>query len=158
MKRLVLAALAALLLSALAACGMAVKEVAVWRAMPSFYLTTGSAVRSETVRVDSSLSELDAAAEAFGRDTDDPELERALPDGVELLGWELAGGELRLSVSPEYAALTGWERTVADCCAVLTFCAVDGVDSVSVYSEGTLLSAAMEPEDFLLADAAGLEE
>ena len=47
MKRRVLAALAALLLAALAACGMAVKEVAVWRAVPSFYLTTGSAVRSE---------------------------------------------------------------------------------------------------------------
>ena len=101
---------------------------------------------------------IDAAAEALNTDPGDAELSNPLPEDAEVLGWELAGSELRCSVASGYAALTGRERTTADCCITLTFCAVEGVESVSIYSGGVMLSAAMEPEDFILADSSGITE
>ena len=151
-RRIITLALAAAFL-ALAACGLAGRKVTVWRAVSQYYLESGSAVQSEPVSVNASLSEIEAAVEAFNSDTTDAELIRALPEGVDITGWELNGTELCLSVSPEYASVTGYWRTVADCCMVLTFCAIDGVESVSVYSEGVMLTAAMTTENIVLTDA-----
>lgn len=151
-RRIITLALAAAFLT-LAACGLAGRKVTVWRAVSQYYLESGSAVQSEPVSVDAGLSDIDAAVTAFNTDTTDAELVRALPDGVSITGWELDGTELCLSVSPEYASVTGYWRTVADCCMVLTFCAIDGVESVSVYSEGVMLTAAMTTDDIVLTDA-----
>ncbi len=153
MKKLTLA-LAAFCLLLLASCGLAGSTVEVYRAVSPYYLTGGAAIESERVSVDTSLGDIDAAVAAFNTDTSDPELVRALPEGVNVTGWELVGSELRLSVSPEYAALTGHRRTIADACAVFTFCAIDGVESVSIYSEGVLLTAATGPDAYVL-DAGG---
>ena len=146
-RRIITLALAAAFL-ALAACGLAGRKVTVWRAVSQYYLESGSAVQSEPVSVDAGLSDIDAAVTAFNTDTTDAELVRALPDGVSITGWELDGTELCLSVSPEYASVTGYWRTVADCCMVLTFCAIDGVES-----EGVMLTAAMTTENIVLTDA-----
>ena len=103
-KRFACLALASALL-ALGACSAAGAEVTVWRAVPSYYLESGAAIESETVRADAGLSEIDAAVAAFNSDTNDAELERPLPDGVDITGWELDGTELKLSVSAEYASV-----------------------------------------------------
>lgn len=153
MKKLAAIAAALTLLLGLTACSISGKSVTVWRAVSPYYLESGSAVQSEPVSVDAGLSDIDAAVTAFNTDTTDAELVRALPDGVSITGWELDGTELCLSVSPEYASVTGYWRTVADCCMVLTFCAIDGVESVSVYSEGVMLTAAMTTENIVLTDA-----
>ena len=153
MKKLAAIAAALTLLLGLTACSLSGKSVTVWRAVSPYYLESGSAVQSEPVSVDAGLSDIDAAVTAFNTDTTDAELVRALPDGVSITGWELDGTELCLSVSPEYASVTGYWRTVSDCCMVLTFCAIDGVESVSVYSEGVMLTAAMTTDDIVLTDA-----
>ena len=157
MLKRAMALLPALALLALAACGLLGREVEVYRAVQPYYLQGGSAVEAEPVSVDPALGEIDAALEAFNSGTTDAELLRALPEGVDALGWELSGGELRLEVSPEYAAVTGYWRTAGDCCITLTFCAIEGVERVSVWAAGTQLSAAMSPGDFVLADASGLD-
>ena len=100
--------------------------------------------------VDASLSELDAAVAAFNAEAGDTELLRALPEGVDVLGWTLDGGALTLAVSPGYASLAGRARTVADCCITLTFCAIEGVESVSVHALGAALSSSMTPDGFVL--------
>ena len=146
-KRFACLALASTLL-ALGACSAAGAEVTVWRAVPSYYLESGAAIESETVRADAGLSEIDAAVAAFNS-------ERPLPDGVDITGWELDGTELKLSVSAEYASVTGYRRSIADACMVLTFCAIEGVERVSIYSEGTMLTAAMSAADIVLTDVTG---
>ena len=153
-KRFACLALASALL-ALGACSAAGAEVTVWRAVPSYYLESGAAIESETVRADAGPSEIDAAVAAFNSDTNDAELERPLPDGVDITGWELDGTELKLSVSAEYASVTGYRRSIADACMVLTFCAIEGVERVSIYSEGTMLTAAMSAADIVLTDVTG---
>lgn len=151
-RRIITLALAAAFL-ALAACGLAGRKVTVWRAVSQYYLESGSAVQSEPVSVNASLSEIEAAVEAFNSDTTDAELIRALPEGVDITGWELNGTALRLNVSAEYASVTGYWRSIGDACMALTFCAIDGVESVSVYSGDTMLTASMTPEDIVLTDA-----
>lgn len=150
MKRILCLALAVLALLSLASCAAGGESVEVWRAVSPYYLEGGSAVRSETVRVDAGLSAIDAAVEAFNTGTDRPELRRALPEGVDVLGWTLDGGALTLAVSPGYASLAGRARTVADCCITLTFCAIEGVESVSVHALGAALSSSMTPDGFVL--------
>ena len=153
MKKLVAIAAAMTLLLSLTACSISGKSVTVWRAVSPYYLESGSAVQSEPVSVNASLSEIEAAVEAFNSDTTDAELIRALPEGVNITGWELNGTVLRLNVSAEYASVTGYWRSIGDACMALTFCAIDGVESVSVYSGDTMLTASMTPEDIVLTDA-----
>ncbi len=155
MKRLSAIIFALAMLLGLTACSLSGRSVTVWRAVSPYYLESGAAVQSEPVSVDASLSDIDAAVAAFNSDSTDAELVRALPDGVSITGWELEDGELRLYVSAEYAAVTGAGRSIGDACMALTFCAVEGVESVSVYSGDTLLTANMRPEDVLLADGSG---
>ena len=156
MKKAVILLLA-LALAALGGCASRTLEVEVYRAVLPYYLSDGPAVRAETVHVDASLGDIDAVAEAFNSAPADPELANPLPDGVRIEGWELADGELRLSVSAGYASLSGYRRSAADCCLALSFCAVEGVERVSVSSCEALLTAAMSPEDICLADTSGGE-
>ena len=158
MKKRFVCLVLALLLAALPACALGGTGVTVWRAVSPYYLEDGAAVESEVISVDSSLSVIDAAVAAFNSDTEGVELLRAMPQGIDILGWEISDGVLDLETSPEYATLTGYWRTVADCCVALTFCAIDGVESVSLYSQGTALSLYMTPGEFLLEDASGTEE
>lgn len=153
-KRILLAA--CVLLLCLSGCGGR-HETEVWRAVSPAYMDGGPALESESISVSGSLSELDAAVEAFNSSPSDARLLRALPEGVAVLGWDLQGSELRLEVSPEYASLTGYWRTVADCCAALTFCSVEGVGSVSIWSGETVLTAALDPNDLMLSDLSGSE-
>lgn len=155
-KCIIIAALLAVALCALAACG-GITRVEVWRPVSEYYLSGGAAVETESVKVDGSLGEIDAAVAAFNTSPNDNRYTRALPDGIDVLGWALEDGELRLDVSAEYASLSGWRRSIADCCAVLTFCAIEGVDSVSIYSGDTMLSDARGPSSIVLEDSAGLE-
>ena len=156
MKKLLALLLALVMVFALAACG-GTTRVEVWRPLAEYYLSGGAAVEVESVKVDGSLGVIDAAVAAFNTSPGDNRFTRALPGGVDVLGWTLEGGELRLDVSAEYASLSGWRRSIADSCAVLTFCAIEGVDSVSIYSGDTMLSDARGPASIVLEDSAGLE-
>lgn len=155
-KRIIIAALLAAMLLTLAACG-GTTRVDVWRPLSEYYLSGGAAVEVESVKVDGSLGEIDATVAAFNTSPGDNRFTRALPDGVDVLGWTLEGGELRLDVSAEYASLSGWRRSIADCCAILTFCAIEGVDTVSIYSGDTMLSDARGLDSLVLEDSAGVE-
>ena len=151
--------LAAVCLALLAGCAMAgTEDVVVYRAVSPYYLTDGPAIEPEEVAVDTWLGAIEPAVVAFSSDSDEPDLQCALPDGVEITGWELDGSELRIYVSPQYAALTGHNRTVADACIVLTFCAIDGIESVSIYSGDTLLTARLGVDDLLLVGESGSVE
>ncbi len=80
-----------------------------------------------------------------------PPLERAAPEGADILGWRLEGSELKLEVSPEWAELSGFEKTVAECCAALSFCALEGVERVSFYLLGQRLGRSIDEGDIILS-------
>ena len=87
---------------------------------------------------------------------DSPGLTSPFPDGVRLLGWELADGVLHLDLSEQYGGLSGVNLTVADACLTLTLCQVEGVDAVYVTVEGREIPyrpvQALTPEELFLSD------
>ena len=109
-------------------------------------------IQSERRSVQAQAGSINGAVSAFNAEPEDPGLARAAPGDAKILAWRLEGTELRLEVSPEWAELTGFDRTLADCCAVLTFCALEGVDSVSIYSLGQRLAGPMDGSDIVLAE------
>ena len=88
---------------------------------------------------------------AHTRSSREPGLERAAPEGADILGWRLEGSELKLEVSPEWAELSGFEKTVAECCAALSFCALEGVERVSFYLLGQRLGRSIDEGDIILS-------
>lgn len=154
MKRRVFAALClALALLALASCGQGQLRVEVWRrAADSSDALSGGVIRPETRTVQLQAGSINGAVSAFNAEPEDPALLRAAPGEAKIVGWRLEDGQLRLEVSPEWAELEGFERSLADSCAVLTFCALEGVESVTIYSLGQRLSGPLGEGDIFLGD------
>ncbi len=154
MKRRIIAALClALALLTLASCGQAALTVEVWRrTADAEHSVSEGLIQSERRSVQAQAGSINGAVSAFNAEPEDPGLARAAPGDAKILAWRLEGTELRLEVSPGGAELTGFDRTLADCCAVLTFCALEGVDSVSIYSLGQRLAGPMDESDIVLAE------
>lgn len=132
------------LLLGLGGCAGNVAEISVWRRGES------AVAEVETRRLPGGTEMIAGLVSAFNAEPDEPGLHRAAPEGADILGWRQEGTELKLEVSEGWAALEGFERTVADGCAVLTFCAVEGVERVSFYLLGQRLGPALDEEDLLL--------
>ena len=111
----------------------------------------GSVALPETKRLAPGTGLIPGAVAAFNSTPDEPGLERAAPAGADILGWRLEGSELKLEVSPEWAELSGFEKTVAECCAALSFCALEGVERVSFYLLGQRLGRSIDEGDIILS-------
>ncbi|MEG1633481.1 MAG: GerMN domain-containing protein [Oscillospiraceae bacterium] len=136
----------------LSACGSSGAKLEIYRIVAPYYREGGELVRSETVTCSPGVGLINAAISAFNAEPADQELMNPLPNGLQIIGCRLIGSELRLTLSPEYAALTGIGRTLADCCLTLTFCGIEGVSSVAVYSNGRQLRPPLSKNDIILAD------
>ena len=83
-----------------------------------------------------------------------PELVSAFPEEFAIQSYSVAGGEVFIYFGRAYLELVGVDRTAANCCLTLTLCALEGVDSVSIYVDGMEEAAALglTPEDLVLVD------
>ena len=144
-KRIAAALCLALALCLLASCGKGQLRVEVWRrtADPERALSEG-VIQPETRTVQLQAGSVNGAVSAFNAEPEDPTLRRAAPGDAKIVGWQLEGTELRLEVSPEWAELEGF--------AVLTFCALDGVDSVTIYSLGQRLAGPLDESGIFLGE------
>lgn len=61
------------------------------------------------------------------------------PKGTHLLGWSLESGTLQIDLSEEYAALEGFQLTLANYCLTLTLCELPEVERVSISVAGKCL-------------------
>lgn len=154
MKRRIIAVLClALALVVLASCGHAALTVEVWRrTSDAEHSVSEGLIQPERRSVQAQAGSINGAVSAFNAAPEDPGLTRAAGEDARILAWKLEGTELRLEVSPEWAELEGFDRTLADCCAALTFCALEGVDSVSIYSLGQRLAGPLDESDIVLAE------
>lgn len=149
-KRIIAALCLALALLTLASCGRATLTVEVWRrASDSERSVSEGLIQPEKRSVQAQAGSINGAVSAFNAEPENQALRRAAEGDAKILAWRLEGTELRLEVSPEWAELEGFDRTLADCCAVLTFCALEGVDSVSIYSLGQRLAGPMDESDIV---------
>lgn len=150
MKRLLPMLLILLLL--LSACGGGSATTTVYRAVAPYYRDGGSLLRTEQVSYDPGIDEINSAIAAFNAYPLDQELANPLPQDTEILGYSLKGGLLTIEVSPGYAELTGMDRTLANCCIVLTFCGLEGASRVAVRAGQEEFCSPMSADDIVLSD------
>lgn len=144
LRRLAALALCLAVLMGLPGCSGDTVRISVWRGSES------GVAAPETRRLQSGTELMTGLVAAFNSEPDEPGLNRAAPEGADILGWRLEGQELKLEVSQAWAELEGFERTVAEGCAVLTFCTVEGVERVSFCLLGQKLGPAMDEGDFIV--------
>ncbi|MEQ2456853.1 GerMN domain-containing protein [Flavonifractor hominis] len=95
-----------------------------------------SAVACETRLLREEEDQVSALMQALLSPPENQTLASPFPDGVRLLDWDLADGQLHLDLSEQFGGLTGVDLTVADACLALTFCQLEEVESVYVTVEG----------------------
>lgn len=153
--------LAALLLSAalifLVACNESESSnqdsIEVYRVVKKEFQTDGELVKAETIAVSQDADRLHYALAAVAQESASQTLEKALPDGMEIISYSIKDGRLIINSNAVYLELTGIEKTITDYCLALTFCALDEVESVSIYVEGTGITLGLRADDILLYDA-----
>lgn len=143
----------------ISACGAQTggTQISIYRTLSPYYLTKGDLVDIEKVPLNPGIDIINSAISAFNSAPDDLRLRNPLPDGARIFGYSLTSGVLRLETKG-CEDLEGIELTVLHCCAVLTFCAIDGIDAVSIWSGETELCPPLSPEDMILTDTSANPE
>ena len=80
------------------------------------------------------------------------------PAGTYVESYGLYSGELRITLSPHYAELTGFYKKAADYCLTLSLWGVGGIEAVSIYCQGVEPSIGLTPESIILADVLNPDE
>lgn len=148
------ALLLALLLALCAGCSAWGEPWDICRVVAPHYREGAELVRFETVNVPEGAGMIDALIEALNSPTEDPELQNPLPEDGKILDWRLSGTVLELSAGEGYALLAGLDKTLCDCCLALTLCGAEGVESISVSVNGTLVTPELGERDIVVYDAA----
>lgn len=100
-------------------------------------LVTRSAAVPEGMPALDFLVQQAALAESDGRGS------ALLPDGVSLVGYELAGGQVTVALDGGYDALSAARRSVIDAGLTLMLTQLDGVDAVSINGGAALCGEAV---------------
>lgn len=95
---------------------------------------------------------IDGVLTLFATPSKDDALLCALPQGVTINGWTQENQMISLSFSADFLNADPMSQTIAACCATLTLCELDGVESVTITSGGETLFSGLVPEDALLSD------
>lgn len=163
MKKSVMGLLCAVLLLLSACAGGAGQNEPKAGAYGIYFSALGSsgavaAVECEYRQLSAGANPINALMELLLAGPENPALLSPFPQsGVRLLSWKLQDGELKLNLSEQYGELSGVDLTVADYCIALTFCQVEGVDSVYITVAGEELpfrhSQQLRAEDVILSGA-----
>ncbi|MGI5936077.1 MAG: GerMN domain-containing protein [Oscillospiraceae bacterium] len=127
-------------------------EVDVYRVVSESLKNDGELIRAERVFIPGGSDWLHAAMKALEAPPKDPDLQRSMPQDLQILSYSLEDGQLSLELSREYLNLQGINKTVVDYCITLTLCALDEVESVSLYVNEEPQNIGMTAEDVLLYD------
>ena len=123
------------------------------------YASASSALAEKEVTLGGDVRVEDVLA-AYFEQPEDETLRSLFPEGTACLGAKLQNGVLVLDMNETYAALSGYERTLAAAGLTLTLTQLDGVDAVRIKTPaGALLdkpSTRWTSESFLLQDTSWL--
>lgn len=123
------------------------------------YVSASGALAEKEVTLGGDVRTEDVLA-AYFEEPDDETLRSLFPEGTACLGTKLQNGVLVLDMNEAYAALSGYERTLAAAGLTLTLTQLDGVDAVRIKTPaGALLdkpSTRWTEDTFLLQDTSWL--
>lgn len=116
---------------------------------------SGSAVAPLSVPVNENADVLHAALRLLSTDPGVENYSAALPEGLEILSYSLTGTVITVDLSSGYNQMTPVSKTIAKACIVLTLCALDEVDGVSIYVEGIPEELNLDADSVMLPDSGG---
>lgn len=111
-----------------------------------------AALCAEPVKAAGGESETDCLARCLNCEPEDETLARVFPEGVTLLSCRVEEGRAVADMSPEYAALTGVERTLCDAALTYTLWRLDAVTAVDVYCAGAPVRTGLRADQTELSD------
>lgn len=95
---------------------------------------------------------LETALNAVMSRPQDGSLRSPFPEGVTLLSHSIDGGAIALYMSDTYADMPQGDKVIARACLVLTLCALEGIDSVSVFVGDVPDISGVKAEDIQIAN------
>ena len=123
------------------------------------YVSASGALAEKEVTLGGDVRTEDVLA-AYFEEPDDETLRSLFPEGTACLGTKLQNGVLVLDMNEAYAALSGYERTLAAAGLTMTLTQLDSVDAVQIRTpSGALLGRASmrwTRDSFLLQDTSWL--
>lgn len=99
-----------------------------------------SVIAAEERELKGLRGDLDALLSAYFSGPQTSGLENPFPRDTRLLDWNLTGTNLQLSLSRDFAQLSGVDLTIACACIYRTFTELTDVSSIRVRAEGALLN------------------
>lgn len=144
-------ALALLFCMLLTACGMEAdtETLSVYYCAADGGMEYGSAVVKTECPVPAGADRLHEALRLLKEKPDDTSLLSAFPAQIQVETYHIEDGEIALNLSEGYLSLTPVRRTLLRACIVLTLCALDEVEVVSLYEGTRMLEYGMTPGLFL---------
>ncbi len=113
---------------------------------------SSAALRAEPVAAAGGESETDCLTRCLNSEPEDETLARVFPEGVALLSCRVENGRAVADMSPEYAALTGVEKTLCDAALTYTLWRLDAVTAVDIYCAGAPAQTGLRADFTELAD------
>ena len=91
------------------------------------------AIGKEQRRVQDGSGALETALAAVMERPLDLKLRSTFGEGVSLISYDVEDGEIKLHMSDSYADMPEGDKVIARACLVLTLCALEGIDTVSIF-------------------------
>lgn len=111
-----------------------------YRRSATAYGVEDGVIASEQRELAGMETDLDALLEAYFAGPESGELQSPFPRDSRVVSWQLEDGILRLTMSDDFAALSGVELTIACACIAKTLLGITGADQISLQAESVLLS------------------
>lgn len=92
------------------------------------------------------------ALDYLGSPPSDSGLSSALAKGTRIYSYSLEDGAMEITLSPAYLLLNDLEKSIVKCCLTLTLCAIDEVESVSIYVDGKLVEEKLDARMMIIED------
>lgn len=112
-----------------------------------------AALCAQSVTANEGESETDCLVRCLNSEPGSEIMQRVFPEGVELLSCRIEKGRAIADMSPEYAALTGVEKTLCDLALSCTFCRLDAVTAVDISCAGVTVQTGLRADSAELSDA-----
>ncbi|MBP8640882.1 MAG: GerMN domain-containing protein [Oscillospiraceae bacterium] len=128
------------------------ESISVYRVLDSEYQSDGALIEAETVALSGNDTPVLQAAAAISQAPQSEKLLCPLPAGIRILDAVADGNSVTVNLNSEYLDVSGFDKTVLDCCITMTMCSIAGIDFVSICVGSETIQEKLSTEDFLLFD------
>lgn len=125
------------------------ETISVYRLMTPAAQNDGGLLTTETVRLKDGADPIDTALDLLQKEPSSVDMQCAIPNTVQITKYNISSRAANVTFNAAYKNLVGMEKTITDYVTVLTLTETGLVDTVSIWSEGELISSNLTSENIL---------